>query len=476
MKITIKCPNCFEQVSRENRYCTFCGYDLTSAAPSGEGGKSDPPGPGPAPEPPPYDDPRYCPDCGNSLDKNGCCSNCDPAKALASEIKSFAKDYSSGKIKGIIACIIAAVVFFLPTVLSDEIKSLTEGSAEANNAYVEKFNEWEADLSVTKNDGWLDSYDEASDALYRVNARGFDVDPDKLDYRELYSYINYFEASYLQMAVLQKTNEEVHSGDASGADDLSAYFNETLDLQATALLSGARLNLSKITVAENMVTDSIRYYLSFMPGILFGISLLIAGFAAAVAAVVLRIRSKNPSPFTERAESEYTPEETAAAEQKHKAFLKQERITAAVGTLAGILIIVVLGAVSLSKTPQAPPSFESRIHAAYMSDGTELFYWLTDCRTDPDKAAADVNKIRNITDDMSAHLGSIIQTPEADEDIVGVSEELMKSLSTLNEELDNGRLPDPGFAKQMMELLIKGMGFDSSRLIEDAFDSIGDLF
>ena len=61
MKITIQCPNCFEQVSRENRYCTFCGYDLTSAGPSGEGGKSDPPGPGPAPEPPPYDGPRYCP-------------------------------------------------------------------------------------------------------------------------------------------------------------------------------------------------------------------------------------------------------------------------------------------------------------------------------------------------------------------------------------------------------------------------------
>ena len=29
MDITIKCPNCFQQVSRTNRFCTFCGYDIT---------------------------------------------------------------------------------------------------------------------------------------------------------------------------------------------------------------------------------------------------------------------------------------------------------------------------------------------------------------------------------------------------------------------------------------------------------------
>ena len=28
MNITIKCPNCFQQVSNDNRFCIFCGYDL----------------------------------------------------------------------------------------------------------------------------------------------------------------------------------------------------------------------------------------------------------------------------------------------------------------------------------------------------------------------------------------------------------------------------------------------------------------
>ena len=32
MNISVKCPNCYRQVSKENRYCTFCGYDLAEAA------------------------------------------------------------------------------------------------------------------------------------------------------------------------------------------------------------------------------------------------------------------------------------------------------------------------------------------------------------------------------------------------------------------------------------------------------------
>lgn len=32
MIISVKCPNCYQQVSRGNRYCTFCGYDLSRTA------------------------------------------------------------------------------------------------------------------------------------------------------------------------------------------------------------------------------------------------------------------------------------------------------------------------------------------------------------------------------------------------------------------------------------------------------------
>ena len=62
MNISVKCPNCYRQVSRENRYCTFCGYDLSGTA------ESDPPAAGSSAETEPedagssyYDGPRFCP-------------------------------------------------------------------------------------------------------------------------------------------------------------------------------------------------------------------------------------------------------------------------------------------------------------------------------------------------------------------------------------------------------------------------------
>ena len=61
MDITVKCPNCYQQVSKDNRYCIFCGYDLSgtsdSSSPSTPPTESDPPVIGTVV----YDGPRYCP-------------------------------------------------------------------------------------------------------------------------------------------------------------------------------------------------------------------------------------------------------------------------------------------------------------------------------------------------------------------------------------------------------------------------------
>ena len=62
MKITVKCPNCFQQVSNDNRFCVFCGYDLSAATPAEPDTPSVTPAPEPpAPEPAVYDGPRFCP-------------------------------------------------------------------------------------------------------------------------------------------------------------------------------------------------------------------------------------------------------------------------------------------------------------------------------------------------------------------------------------------------------------------------------
>ena len=60
MKITRKCPNCFQENSSEDLFCIFCGYDFRGTAPAGipeSGGTSIPDEPAAAA----YDGPRYCP-------------------------------------------------------------------------------------------------------------------------------------------------------------------------------------------------------------------------------------------------------------------------------------------------------------------------------------------------------------------------------------------------------------------------------
>ena len=62
MKITVKCPNCNQNVPHENRYCLFCGYDLSEKPGVPAEDLTEPVIPDPAEaEPAPYDGPRFCP-------------------------------------------------------------------------------------------------------------------------------------------------------------------------------------------------------------------------------------------------------------------------------------------------------------------------------------------------------------------------------------------------------------------------------
>lgn len=78
MDITVKCPNCFQQVSKENRFCIFCGYDLSRVSDTAASTDTVPV----IPEPPvtsstPYDGPQYCPRGHDVPDPSlGFCSIC----------------------------------------------------------------------------------------------------------------------------------------------------------------------------------------------------------------------------------------------------------------------------------------------------------------------------------------------------------------------------------------------------------------
>lgn len=77
MDITVKCPNCYQQVSKDNKYCIFCGYDLSGV--SGSPSTSTPPvvADSPIVGTAVYEGPRYCPKGHDVPDPSlGFCSIC----------------------------------------------------------------------------------------------------------------------------------------------------------------------------------------------------------------------------------------------------------------------------------------------------------------------------------------------------------------------------------------------------------------
>ena len=88
MKITRKCPNCFQEIPAEERFCAFCGYDFRGGDPAGAPEAAAVPA---AEEPAaavPYDGPRYCPRGHDVPDPSlGFCPTCgaplvnEPAEA-----------------------------------------------------------------------------------------------------------------------------------------------------------------------------------------------------------------------------------------------------------------------------------------------------------------------------------------------------------------------------------------------------------
>ena len=45
MKISVKCPNCFQEVPEGNRFCIHCGYDLSGDAADSSAAKASVPVP-----------------------------------------------------------------------------------------------------------------------------------------------------------------------------------------------------------------------------------------------------------------------------------------------------------------------------------------------------------------------------------------------------------------------------------------------
>lgn len=78
MKISVKCPNCYQQVSKDNRFCIFCGYDLEGVPSDSSDEKPVPVVSDPVtPDPVPYTGPCFCPKGHDVPDPSlGFCPTC----------------------------------------------------------------------------------------------------------------------------------------------------------------------------------------------------------------------------------------------------------------------------------------------------------------------------------------------------------------------------------------------------------------
>jgi len=456
-----RCPKCLSPLVAEADYCSVCGESIKGLPYSVLQWK-------------PLDYPKYCVKCGRRLNNNGDCVNCNALGTMKNHISGLFGMTPLSALKYLITCVLVAVIVFVP-IIKGGLNDIVSGSAQISNTYVEKYSEWKKDPSVAENPKWLLAYDEASNELYNVNARSFDVNPDRLNYKDLYSFINYFEASYLQMAVLQTANDAVHSGNTEEADKLASYLNETLNRQEQALVLGLSLKVPMLKSAENIILDSGRFYLSYVPWTYIAAVLLSFGLLSFAAAVFLLLRNSGDI-FKTKAVVGIPESERIAIEGRYKAVIKKERITALIGVALVLLIVGASVTVSAVKQSVVSPSYEACVHTVYTENGSDLLIWLSECRTNPENAEANAEKISVIVEDSIEKLELIIRNPDADADVVNVSQQLLKSMESIKRCIDSGILPNQELIEQTVKLLNLGMSIDLEGLLNEAFDSLGELF
>ena len=457
------CPACGAPLVSEGDYCPACGEEIRELPRSVLRWE-------------PLDEPRCCENCGHDLDKNGSCRSCDALGALQKRVDESARDEIMGKVKYVVACLLVALFVFLPLLRGETLQKLTAGILPVNDAFVSRCNEWMEDPALSQDEAWLKSFDEAANALYEMNARLFEAKAERMSYKELYGYIQYIEASYKQMAVIQRISAAVHEGRSPEEEDLGGYYNGTLRLQQQALASPLLLQVSTVNTAIHAVEDSSRYYFSFLPGAAVAVLFGVLGVLLTAAGVVLFLRRRDPSPLEREAYVGLSEQEKAVRKEKNRALRKSERTVALLGVGLALVILGVSFAVTFVKNAGAAPTVEERVHAVFNADAVTLTTWISNCSADPEKALADAPQIDAVLERSMEQLDAVLQDDEADADLKTLCEATFEAYGDLRGLIEKGALPDRETQKAVGELLLEGMKLDAEKLIENAFESLEDLF
>ena len=457
------CPRCGMPVVSGRAYCTACGQNVSDR--TGSILKRDP-----------LDGAEYCGTCGSHLRDGRKCSVCGREPI---SVKRVAKQVGSaflGELLKKVWYVAIPVILIIPAFLPG-VRSLTKNSTGVSYDFEARFVEWYQDPSVAEDPGWLADFDRACDVLDRYNERTFELRPGRLSYTELYVYIQYSEATYRQMAVVQAVRDAVYASDETEKTALINAYVETANEQLYAQASGLQvIDVGYLQSVVNIAVDAVRFYQSFLPFFVFPAVLFVLGAAGIVAGIVLFVKKKDGSPFTYAALApDLTPEARAAEEKKRKAYLRRERIIVLVGVgIAAALFAVSFTVVSLKHRNDAPTA-ESAIASGFGTDGEQLVKWLTLCETDPKTAREQIGSIETVVEDCIKQMDVIVSDPDADPESTQIANALAPELRELKETLSKGTLPDTEAQQRVAKLILEGLKHYSEDLMQQVIDQLNDL-
>lgn len=222
-----KCVYCGKAILKGDDFCTCCGTKLTV---------------NPVEKPiEPLDEVRSCRKCGRGAKDIGCIV-CDTKEYIEKHIKEKNKEKRDATVQGSVLTILFLICIFIPQ-KNNNSWALQIGSANMNNAFVERWQEFDEQPDRAADPVWLAGFDADFNALYIIDSKWYYVEPGMVLNDKLWFYALYAEASFTQMEVLEEIREQVHDIAAGRkADDafietekdLQTRFNETIMQQEKA--------------------------------------------------------------------------------------------------------------------------------------------------------------------------------------------------------------------------------------------------
>ncbi len=452
------CPRCGAPFVRDGDFCSACGAHVPGHPHSvlryGV-----------------LDKVKYCTACGAEADKlfGQKCDRC-PRRKPENPLSKLTQ----------LCPLLIALLLLAPSVFGNPSGYLTKGSAAANNAYVASVQEWRADPSVAKDGAWLARFEAEEQALFDVNGRVFLVLPQRLNYSGLRFYVQYLDASYKQMAVMQLASETIRSGDVDGTNALMRSFDRTIDMQTRAFQSAFSLLLGQdvLRAVYYMAVDGVRFYGSLLPAALLYGLLFAAAAAAFAVSLILRRKTADAAPFDRIAERAEEDEVYRARADARKKAGRKDRILSAAVALATVLAI--FGSAFLTALPSAPAahSYETGVNSAVWN-GLPLLIWLSQCETDPNDALEQRQSALGLVSGMEetasflAAESSEKNSPE-EEPVRVAAAALSEPLREVRAALEDGRLPETETVKTASRLLAALIRLSASVEAEAALEDLAD--